>query len=570
MALFMLYALLVGLLVTIAARLIEPAAAEQLGLPRRSVWSAALVASIALPIYATLSSRDAPSPRAVEAPALPAAAPTSDQSSAATPSGAGSSGGSPPAFVKLDLPGFVASFGRVADFPLRILWLGSSAGAVLVYFLAWVALLRAARRWRWTEIDGTRVLLSRRTGPAVVGFAKPRIVVPRWLLDAPETVRAMVLRHEQEHVAARDQLLLLAGLAVCAIAPWNAFLWVQLRRLRLAIEIDCDGRVVGRGSDRVTYSRALLAVRERRSIAPLTGIALTEPVSQLERRIRLMLEGAPRARKPLTALTVAGGLGAFLAACALQPPGTADNPPPAGGAAADEARTAEPPERRPESAAGADIGIASAELRRQPVTGLLLGGTRVAILVDVSASMLDRVPVSAERRAAMTAAEQRQTQKWRQLVAAVEWVTTQIPDESQFQVIAFNDGARSLVTGADWEWIAADDERAIERAVRALREEALPRGERNLESAFAALGNLAPPPDNVYLLVDGLPTTSDTVQASSGSQEHLDAALRHQPPAAPVNVILLPMENEPLAAPAYWTVALETRGSLVAPAEDWP
>jgi hypothetical protein len=46
--------------------------------------------------------------------------------------------------------------------------------------------------------------------------------------------------------------------------------------------------------------------------------------------------------------------------------------------------------------------------------------------------------------------------------------------------------------------------------------------------------------------------------------------MRELPINVPVNVILLAMEGDPLAAPAYWTLALRTGGSMLAPAEDWP
>jgi hypothetical protein len=170
----------------------------------------------------------------------------------------------------------------------------------------------------------------------------------------------------------------------------------------------------------------------------------------------------------------------------------------------------------------------------------------------------------------MSAGEQRESRKWRQLVATVDWLTMKIPIESQFQVIAFNDTARSLVAGTDGRWIDGRDDAAIERAVHALREEVSPSGARNLQAALAAAGRLSPPVDNVYLLVDGLPTTSDSSAATTDRLTHFKAAVNSRPPDTPINVILLPLEADASAAPAYWTVALETKGSLVAPAEDWP
>lgn len=543
MASFMLNALLVGGLLAVAAVLAERVSAP-LPWPRRGIWIATMIASIALPAYTLLPvSQDGAGERTA-AELTPSATQTMQQRSNPGNLARGES-----IIQTLYVPRLAFPVERALNWPLTILWLGTAIGVALLYLLASWRLSCAARQWTSKSVENVDVLVSNEIGPAIFGFAKPRIVVPSWLLDAPLATRTMVLRHEREHVLARDQLLLLTGLLACALAPWNPALWWQLRRLRLAIEIDCDARVVQGGADGVEYSRALLAVSERRLTTPLAAIALTEPASQLERRIGLVLESAPRMNKLLAMFSLSVAVAAVVAACALDVP-------------------------EPRGEGNRDVSIESPYLHRQPVTGLLLGGERIAILVDVSASMLDRVPVDAGRRRAMSAAEQRGTPKWRQLADVVDWLAMQIPSESQFQVIAFNDEARSLVAGTNGKWIAARDVRSIELAVRTLREETLPRGERNLEAALAAASELTPPADNVYLLVDGLPTTSDSVRGSGLDNDpaaHWEAAMQRRPPGAPINVILLPMERgDSLAAPAYWNFALETSGSLLAPAENWP
>ena len=79
-----------------------------------------------------------------------------------------------------------------------------------------------------------------------------------------------------------------------------------------------------------------------------------------------------------------------------------------------------------------------------------------------------------------------------------------------------------------------------------------------------------PPPDNLILLTDGLPTrgaespTRRTVSASSGSGI-FDAARKALPPGVPVNVVLFPMEGDPLATSAYWKLAIASRGSFISP-----
>ncbi len=41
-------------------------------------------------------------------------------------------------------------------------------------------------------------------------------------------------------------------------------------------------------------------------------------------------------------------------------------------------------------------------------------------------------------------------------------------------------------------------------------------------------------------------------------------------PGVPVNVILFPMEGDPMAASSYWKLAMRSGGSFLSPPEDWP
>ncbi|HUH12825.1 MAG TPA: carboxypeptidase regulatory-like domain-containing protein, partial [Longimicrobiales bacterium] len=96
-----------------------------------------------------------------------------------------------------------------------------------------------------------------------------------------------------------------AFLAAAAL-PWNPALWWQLRRLRLAVEVDCDARVLGLLPDRARYGHLLLAVGARASARPFAAAALTEPRSFLEERIRAMT--MPKPSRPALR---AGALGVF-------------------------------------------------------------------------------------------------------------------------------------------------------------------------------------------------------------------------------------------------------------------
>jgi hypothetical protein len=46
--------------------------------------------------------------------------------------------------------------------------------------------------------------------------------------------------------------------------------------------------------------------------------------------------------------------------------------------------------------------------------------------------------------------------------------------------------------------------------------------------------------------------------------------VRQLPGKVPVNIILAPMEGDPMAAAEFWQLAMATRGSLLMPSRDWP
>ena len=79
--------------------------------------------------------------------------------------------------------------------------------------------------------------------------------------------------------------LMTAGLAA-VLLPWNLPVWWQLRRLRLAIEVDCDARVVRRGGDLRQYASLLIEVGRRRAGGGSPLLALAGPASFLSTACR--------------------------------------------------------------------------------------------------------------------------------------------------------------------------------------------------------------------------------------------------------------------------------------------
>lgn len=212
---------------------------------------------------------------------------------------------------------------------------------------------------------------------------------------------------------------------------------------------------------------------------------------------------------------------------------------------------------------------------RQYLTGLKVGGERILILVDVSASMMDESVVNVIRLRNMPEIRRLSAVKWRRTVGTVDWLTSQLPAKSKFQVYAFNTKAQPLVTGSAGKWLNADDANALNDTLKELRK-VVPQDGTSLENAFAAVGALSPRPDNIILVTDGLPTQGTSPPAirktidGEGRLKLFERAIARLPSGIPVNVILLPMEGDPLAPSAYWTLARRTNGSFLSPARDWP
>jgi beta-lactamase regulating signal transducer with metallopeptidase domain len=178
----------------------------------------------------------------------------------------------------------------------RRVWVGVSATLVLLLVVFQNRLARERRSWRKTLLLGEPVLVSDGFGPAVIGVLRPVVVVPRWVLSLDATAQQTILVHELEHRRAGDSRLLLAGLLVPLLLPWNAGLWIIWRRLARAIEYDCDERVLARGVDQAQYASVLLGAWQRARGLPrwVPSPAMAERVSGLGRRVEHLMRPRPR------------------------------------------------------------------------------------------------------------------------------------------------------------------------------------------------------------------------------------------------------------------------------------
>jgi len=211
---------------------------------------------------------------------------------------------------------------------------------------------------------------------------------------------------------------------------------------------------------------------------------------------------------------------------------------------------------------------------RQYLTGLKVGGQRILILVDASASMLAKSIVNIIRRRNLPPQRRILSDKWQHALASADWVTTQIPGGSQFQIYVFNEQVRAVVSDSKGTWLDGGDAEVLNDAVAKLKE-VVPEKGTNLIAAFESLDTLMPPPDNVILLTDGLPTLgrSSAARGTISARQRLklfDKAYKEVPRGIPFNVLLFPMEGDPMAPSAFWQLAMATRGSFISLSEDWP
>ena len=185
------------------------------------------------------------------------------------------------------LPGVLAAMPATQS-QLKLGWFVVSSGMLLLLLLRSVWLLSHQRRWQKTTLLGTPVYLSGGIGPCVAGLLRPRIVMPVWLQLIPPRQQALLLAHAQCRLAARDPQLLALAYALIVLMPWNLPLWWQLHRLRFAIEVDCDARMLAHGHALRDYATVLR--RHGQYYSGLTGaapIVLGDPRA-LRRRRHLM------------------------------------------------------------------------------------------------------------------------------------------------------------------------------------------------------------------------------------------------------------------------------------------
>ena len=218
----------------------------------------------------------------------------------------------------------------------------------------------------------------------------------------------------------------------------------------------------------------------------------------------------------------------------------------------------------------------------QYLIGMKVEGRNVVILLDRSSSMTDQRLIDVISRKIEPDAIKQKGPKWMRAKRTVNWLLQRLPKQSQFAVIAFNKEAKLLNDGRWANSRNANDVRNIMNEIDAL----IPTGATNLEAALKTLRKLTPKPTNLYIVTDGLPTiasesgsifsgcrlSKNTVSGECRRQIFRKNALdsRRSNSKLITNVILLPLEGDPEAAPEYWSWTAKTGGNLLVPDVGWP
>lgn len=226
----------------------------------------------------------------------------------------------------------------------------------------------------------------------------------------------------------------------------------------------------------------------------------------------------------------------------------------------------------------------------KPASGELIGlsvkGKRILIAFDTSASMsneklidiiLGLSDVSGRRLAS--------GKKWLQAKRTLLWTISNAPKDSLIQVIGYSDGVTPLTSG----WVSQEDALS---SIRLELKGLSPTGGTSLGKMLEYVDEKSLAANSMYIITDGLPTIAGRKNSGlKGFKEcfkfggkktsyvdgkcretlYIGAVSRFQKTSSPVvNVILLPLEGDPKAAPLYWKWANSTKGMLFSPARGWP
>ncbi len=216
--------------------------------------------------------------------------------------------------------------------------------------------------------------------------------------------------------------------------------------------------------------------------------------------------------------------------------------------------------------------------------GLKIEGRKIAILVDVSASMTNQKLIDIIRTKSSSDKTKVNAPKWVRTRRILEWMLARLPKYSDIVVIGFSDKAKQFGGSG---WMKASNAGSIKSILNDANA-TVPQGSTNLQKGLDAVKKFSP--TNLYVITDGLPTKGESRFASlnpfsscsslTGSAKTISGECRKRlfrqtiiesgRLGAQVDVLLLPIEGDPEAAYEYWAWASSQGGIMISPAGNWP
>jgi hypothetical protein len=216
--------------------------------------------------------------------------------------------------------------------------------------------------------------------------------------------------------------------------------------------------------------------------------------------------------------------------------------------------------------------------------GLKVQGQRIGILLDMSASMTADTLIEVIKNKVGSDAQRQAGQKWQRALRTLNWLLARLPQNAQVSVVAYNDVSQILGKPINNQRSAQELNRVAQAAAAIV-----PTNGTNLQQALQTIATTMSNITDLYVITDGLPTyvnpnsgfnESRNCKPIQGKQPTITGQCRveafaHTMQANPIpgvtsNIILLPLEGDPMAPALYWTWSDNTRGTFIAPAGTWP
>ena len=226
--------------------------------------------------------------------------------------------------------------------------------------------------------------------------------------------------------------------------------------------------------------------------------------------------------------------------------------------------------------------------RRRPsgdLIGLQVKGERILVLLDTSASMayenLIDIIVGISDKSGRKLAN---GPKWSQAKKTVSWLLDNAPESSYVKIVRYSDQTSDLTSGWQPIEVAAKE---FGNGIGAVK----PHGGTSLGTVLEHVSRLQQKPTNIYVVTDGLPTLPGDKKGLSISvrkcasnakrnsyvsgdcrETFFVAAVERFAPksTASLNIVLLPLEGDPRAAPLYSQWTYLSGGVMFSPSREWP